>query len=364
MTNPFTPTFGIVPPYLAGRNSVLADIRKAFINWPGDPNRSSIFIGPRGSGKTALLSCVGDVARQEGWIITDTIAGEGMLEDIFQRTLAVATEHISPKERTHLTGVTLGSFLGLTWSSESPEKSNWRSRMSELLTELNNREIGLLITVDEVRADITEMIQLASVYQLFLRENLKIAMVMAGLPFHVNQLISNESVSFLRRARQHYLGTIADSDIRFAFRKTVESAGKTIREDALDMAVAASGGFPYMMQLVGYSIWEESETDPEIDTVHAERGIRRARDDFRAGVLDSTFRELSKGDRKFLYAMLQDREYSSLSDIARRIGKTTGYASTYKNRLILAGVIEEQPGNTFAIAIPSFREYLIEKKEL
>ena len=363
MSNPFTPTFGIVPHFLAGRQQVLTDMQKAFSNWPGDPNRSSILIGPRGSGKTALLSCIGDEARKEGWIVADTVAESGMLEDIFQRSLSVAAEHISPKEKTHLTGVSIGQLLGLTWTSENSGEGNWRSRMSELLMQLNNREIGLLITVDEVRADVPEMIRLASVYQLLQRDNFRIALVMAGLPFQVNQLISNESVSFLRRARQHNLKSIADSDIRFAFRKTVESAGKTISEDALEKAVAASGGYPYMMQLVGYFIWEECEEHTNIETIHAERGIQRAQEDLRYGVLDSTWRELSKGDKRFLLAMLEDERYSTLADIARRIGKTSGYASTYKNRLILAGVIEEQAGSSFAIVIPSFREYVKEQRD-
>ncbi len=54
--NPFTPTFGSVPPFLAGREHILRDINRGFINGPGDPNLSTIFTGARGTGKTALLS--------------------------------------------------------------------------------------------------------------------------------------------------------------------------------------------------------------------------------------------------------------------------------------------------------------------
>ena len=41
--NPFTPTFGSVPPFLAGREHILRDINRGFINGPGDPNLSTIF---------------------------------------------------------------------------------------------------------------------------------------------------------------------------------------------------------------------------------------------------------------------------------------------------------------------------------
>lgn len=42
--NPFTPTFGSVPPFLAGREHILRDINRGFINGPGDPNLSTILL--------------------------------------------------------------------------------------------------------------------------------------------------------------------------------------------------------------------------------------------------------------------------------------------------------------------------------
>lgn len=356
--NPFTPTFGMVPPYLAGRQNLILSMRKAFQNGPGDPNLSSVLIGPRGSGKTALLSCIGDEAMKEGWIVADTVAADNMLDDILQRTLVVGEELLQKSDKKQLTGIGVGQMLSLTWETDPIETKNWRTRMSTLLKELNRHHAGLLITVDEVRADIPEMIQLASMYQLFIREHAKIALVMAGLPVHINQLVSHKEVSFLRRARQHYIGRIADRDIRTAFRKTIKSAGKEIDDDALSRAVDAAGGFAYMMQLVGYAVWEESGEAKRIDINAAEQGIEAAKEDFRYGVLDSTWRELSKGDKKILNAMLKDQEYSTITDIAKRIGKTPGYVSTYKTRLLMAGVIEELSGGGFAIAIPSFREYI------
>ena len=359
-SNPFTPTFGIVPPYMAGREQLIALMREAFLNSMGDPNLATILIGARGIGKTALLSCIAREAEQAGWISVDVVAGEGMLEDIVQRSIEAASSFVTSHPKKRLTGIDFAQVIGLQWETDASFPANWRSRMNAILDQLAEHDIGLLITVDEVKPSYAEMLLLASTYQLFVREGRKVALVMAGLPQHVSALVSNEDVSFLRRARQHYLGNISDAEVEVAFEKTVESGGRTIDRKALTSAVKAIGGFPYMMQLVGYYIWEEAANEQEISLSHAERGIALAQEDFRFGVLNSTFRELSPGDRKFLYAMLEDKEFSTLSSIAKRLGKTTGYASTYKTRLLQAGVIEEQPGNTFAIAIPSFREYLLE----
>ena len=358
MKNPFTPTFGIVPMVLAGRKELLHHMHNAFERGIGDPNLSSILIGPRGTGKTALLSRIGTDAKKYGWICVDTVAMEGMLEDIVQQSMRAAAEFLAPRSEKQLSGVTVGGIFGLSWAQQVKEESNWRMKMSRILDELKKRDIGLLITVDEVRVDVPEMIQLASFYQLFLRENAKISLVLAGLPGQVHQMLTHKEVSFLRRARQHVLNRISDREIREAFKKTVESESKTFSSEALDLAVNASGGFAYMMQLVGYFIWEESGKAEVISEACAVEGIRQAQIDFQNGVLDSTWRELSKGDRAFLIAMLPDSNYSTLHEIAKRMGKTSGYASTYKSRLLLSGVIEDQPGATFAYAIPSLRDYI------
>ena len=57
--NPFTPTFGAVPEFFVGRSLIINDLTKAFSNWKSSPSITSLLVGPRGSGKTALLSVIG-----------------------------------------------------------------------------------------------------------------------------------------------------------------------------------------------------------------------------------------------------------------------------------------------------------------
>lgn len=64
--NPFTPTFGCVPPELAGRDTLITDILEGLDNAPGDPNRATIFVGARGTGKTVLLTAVAERAEMRG----------------------------------------------------------------------------------------------------------------------------------------------------------------------------------------------------------------------------------------------------------------------------------------------------------
>ncbi|MFR7733860.1 MAG: hypothetical protein ACLU7D_11230 [Collinsella sp.] len=110
----------------------------------------------------------------------------------------------------------------------------------------------MLIAVDEVDASFAQMTELVTTYQHFVSENKKVALLMAGLPFRVLALLTGKSTSFLRRAAQHSLGSISPTEVKEAFRLTIEDGGKTISDEAIDLAAKAIDGFPFMFQLVGY----------------------------------------------------------------------------------------------------------------
>jgi len=359
--NPFTPSFGQVPPYLAGRELIVDELCEAFDNGVGDPNLSTILIGARGTGKTVLLTKAGEEAAQRGWIVANVTAMPGMLDDIVQRTTEAAAEFIDA-DAVRLKGVSIGQVLGVEWEHVD-EPANWRTKMNGLFGALAKHDVGLLITVDEVRADIDEMVQLAANYQLFVREGRKVALLMAGLPYNVSQLLNDKSVSFLRRARQHRLGRIPDFEIEDAIIRTVEEGGRTIGAEALQQAVAASEGFPFMMQLVGYRAWAAHPSGEEIDSADVARGILLAHEEMRTGVFESTIRDLSAGDMRFLRAMLPDPDDSAMGDITARMGVTSGYASQYRLRLLEQGIIGERGRGRVGFDIPGFKAYLAEQEE-
>ena len=357
MLNPFTPNFGQVPAVLAGRESVIADITEVFESNSNSPARTSILVGARGTGKTALLALFSGKARQSGWLSVDVTCLPGMLEDIVQQALTASAEFTDTGNR-HLTGVTIGSFIGVEWQNESDRSKNWRTRMTEILDRLADHNIGLLITVDEVTARLDEMIQLSAAYQMFIRENRKVALIMAGLPAETSALLRDGSVSFLRRASLYELKRLDDYDVEEALVNTVSEGGKTILKEAVELAKNSIEGFPYMLQLVGYRSWEASGDRNEIGSGDAECGISRARIDLERRVLRATLDELSDGDLDFLEAMSQDDEYTSVTDLEGRLGKNSGYISRYRSRLIERGVIEPKGRGKVRFALPYLKEYL------
>ena len=84
--NPFKPTAGAEPPVLVGRERVVQDFCDGIEEGVGAPARLMRITGPRGSGKTVLLTELGDVAKTYGWTVIDVVAS-GNLTDKIRRAL-------------------------------------------------------------------------------------------------------------------------------------------------------------------------------------------------------------------------------------------------------------------------------------
>lgn len=359
--NPFTPVFGKVPPFMAGREQVINDIIEALLSNGNSPDICSLFVGARGIGKTALLTYLSREAGRRGWITARVTATSGMLEDILQRLHESAAHFVDNQPTQRLSGVEIALLAGKTRKPAANTPANWRTRMNELLTDLEKTETGILICVDEVNPKLDEMEQLITTYQHFIEEGKRVMLLMAGLPHRVSRLLSGRSTSFLRRAAHHNLGPIPNYEVEETFRLTVESGGKRIDGEALQEAVDAIDGFPFMLQLVGYRAWNATGTNDVIGVESIRRGIRLAQEELEHRVFDATLAELSKGDIAFLQAMVPDEKETDRADLAKRLKRSSSYISTYKKRLLEAGVIEERRPGVFAFALPGFGGYIRSK---
>lgn len=360
LDNPFTPNFGEIPRHMAGREQILNDMMRALDRQTRSPELNMLIYGARGTGKTALLALVAEEAQAHGWISVNVGCYPGMLEDIYEQALANGKEFIERRDGMHITGLTVANVFGLEWRQEHAPEGNWRTRMTQVLEELGSLGIGLLITVDEIDPELDEMIHLAAVYQLFVRERRRVGLLMAGLPSKISALVQDKSVSFLRRAKRQPLGRISDSEVSLAVEKTLRDGGREIEPEALSAAVEAIDGFAFMLQLVGYYLWESADGGTiGRDTV--EKGIVIARQEMRDRVLEPAFLSLSDGDLKFCQAMLEDGDDSRIADIAQRLGRSPSTVNTYRARLIEQGIIGSARRGYVSFELPLFRDYLEER---
>lgn len=359
--NPFTPSFGEIPAHLAGRRQIVRDVERAFASERRRPELTTLFSGARGTGKTALLSVLAHKAEANGWIAVGTTALPGMLEDIEIGLRRNASHLLGNASGGHITGLEIAPLGSVTFESAAEPKSNWRYRMTDMLQAVNDKGTGVLITVDEIDPKLPEMVELAAVYQHFVREDRKVALLMAGLPNNVSSLLNDKTVSFLRRAQRFNLGRIADYDVRDALIKTIRENGREPSEKGLDRAVESIEGFPFLMQLVGYRSWDVAPERKDITDEAFEAGISLAKDELEDRVLEATLRELSAEDVRFAAAMLEDESESEIADLVERLGRSSAQVGQYRRRLIDAGVIGERGRGRVGFELPYFKEYLASK---
>ena len=357
--NPFTPTFGSVPPELAGRQQLINDILLGLDNKPGDPNRASIFVGSRGTGKTVLLTAIANQAESMGWISVNVTARNGMLAEILVQALNKGAHILKPKDISHYTGIQIGE-LGIT-REFSEQQSTWRSEMTSIVQELNENGVGLLITVDEANSKLEDMRVIVDVYQHFVREGREAALLIAGLPHNVSLILEDDSISFLRRAFRHSMEAISTNEVAQAMQVTIEGAGRTIEPDALKLASEQAGGFAFLIQLIGYHLWRIHPDNERITLEDAKVGIMFARNDMERMVIEPTLRDLSRREYEYLQAMAQDISISNVSDIAERMGLDANNASKVRRRLVERGIIGARGRGRVAFDVPMIREYFMEQ---
>lgn len=357
--NPFTPAFGSIPPMLAGRKQIIEDILAGLDNAPGDPNRSTIFIGARGTGKTVLLAKISEESGKRNWVSANVTARNGLLDEIIMQIRDNAGEFLEPETLSRITGIQIGVF-GFSRTVEKKAKRSWRSEITSLVRGLNSQNIGLLLTVDEIDVHCEELHDLVDVFQHLVRERRDAALIMAGLPGNVSSMLRNEKISYLRRSFQHRLDPIEENEVKLALRKTIEDAGRKIKSDALGYAAKNTKGFPFMIQLVGYHMWRQRPERTVISMDDAKDGVEFAANDMKRMIFETTLHDLSKKDREFLFALAQIGKESETAEVADVMGKTVNYASQYRKRLLEQGVIGERMFGKIDFDIPLLREYILQ----
>lgn len=358
--NPFKPTAGANPPLLVGRDVLVEEFLESIEDGPGAPGRITIFTGPRGIGKTVMLNTVAErVQSDHQWLVIDETATTGFVN----RLTAASRVLLDPQAATRrrVKAVTLPAQLGGFELSDDPARPiGLREAAGALARRCEENGTGLLVTLDEVHSSSRdELRQFATAVQHLIREDREIAVAFAGLPAAVTELLNDEVTTFLRRAERHVLSDVPLAEASRALAETITANGRRIDPDALAIAARATGGYPFMIQLVGYQVWRKASGD-HIDAEAARVGVEAARARLGSLVHETALAELSGVDRAFLSAMAHDDGPSRLQAIAGHLGKGLNYVSVYRARLLEAGMIAAAGRGKVDFAIPFLREYLRE----
>ncbi|ODT22257.1 MAG: hypothetical protein ABS64_12730 [Microbacterium sp. SCN 69-37] len=357
--NPFRPTAGAEPPHLIGRAGLLDEFVYGLSIRSGAPGLLTIFTGARGIGKTVMLGAAEDAARARGWVVISETATRGFLGRIGESMRTAAEEIGDGPTGRRVTGMSAAGF-SITTQLPPEQQAGWRQIGERLLHLLDERGTGLAITLDEIHgADRDELAQLAASVQHFIRAGLPIALVFAGLPAAVSDLLNEGVATFLRRADRIDLHAAAIDEVETSFRETFAGLTHPIDPALIRSAAASTGGYPFLIQLVGYHVWQLAEaTDAPLTGENVELALSAAHRRNTRVVIDAALSTVSPKDLDFLRAMSEDDGPSTTADIGRRLGDRKNTIGNYRARLIDAGLIQPAGRGRLDFAIPGLREHL------
>ena len=282
--NPYTPGAGRKPPTLAGRDKDLEDFQ-ALVDrlGVGSYERSLIYSGLRGVGKTVLLMELDVLATEAGWATTD-VQEVGSHPDFRVTFARMATRLLRETSRRHRikerveralrvvkafsvavpTGIEVR--LDVDPASGIADSGDPEQDLADLLVEIGevmqSAQTGALFLLDEMQnLDTPSLAAICIAFQGISRRGLPVALVGAGLPDLQVRLMSAKPYAD-RLFAYRELGRLPDAAARAALVGPATTRGVSFQEDAVRDVVAAATGYPYFIQEYGLELWNHADQSP------------------------------------------------------------------------------------------------------
>jgi nucleoside-triphosphatase THEP1 len=357
MQNPFNPSFGQRPEVFLGRDDLIREFTNS-LSQKNSPWRNIILTGIRGSGKTAIIADIVELYKNDKSVVTVSVTSmNGMLDEI----LSIVYDSSLRKGKKALKAITsvgiLGNEINFDSSVAEPDfTANFRYQLTGLLNELAKKDTTVVFLIDEVQNVTDELRKFVTTYQHILSENYKVALVMTGLPDAIDDVLNDKVLTFLRRANQIKLENIEVALVSFYYKKIFADGNKKIDDALVHKAASLTEGFAYLVQLFGYNLWKYS--DGEITPEIFELATVQSKASLFQNVHRLIYRGLSEKDRAYLMAMTPDAHISEAKNIRERMGVNTNTASTYRSRLLAAGLIRNAGRGSVSFTLPFMHDFL------
>ncbi len=341
MNNPFTLSFGKKPIQYISRITQTTHIIDTFC---AEVPSNQIFMvtGVRGSGKTVMMTQVAnEIAKNKEWIVIELNPTRDLLQSLAAKIYALPQMH----ERFLKAKLDFSAFgLGVSLEDAAPV-TDIEDVVEKMLEQIKKVGQKLLITIDEVSK--SEYIKIfASAFQIFLRQDYPIFLLMTGLYENLYELQNDRSLTFLYRAPKIILEPLNYTAVRKHYEDIFH-----IDSETAGVMTSLTKGYPFAFQVLGYLYWENrdhkslEEILPEYDQYLEEY------------VYSKIWSELSALDKKVMTALCLSSD-NSVKTIRENLDMKSEQFSVYRDRLKRKGVIDTREYGKITIALPRFEEFV------
>ena len=333
MSNPFSLSFGTRPAELIERPVQASEITESFLSEYVN-QRTYMITGVRGSGKTVLLTELAAHFRErKDWTVIPLSPESDMIHSLAAK-LSNTRQYYEVFRDAKINLALFG--FGLEIDGEPPVTDD-ETAILRMLKSIREKGGNVLITVDEVTNN-EHVRKFAAVYQILIREEMPLFLIMTGLYENIYDLQNVKSLTFLYRAPKIQLRPLNFPAMAETYENTLGVEHKT----AVEMAKLTLGYFTY------------KEENRDYRKVIAK--YRLYLDEF---VYEKLWSELSAKDRSIITCMAQTGA-ETVSEIRAKTRMESNEFSKYRLRLIRKGLVDGSERGRLAFTLPSGKGLLTE----
>lgn len=341
--NPFNPTFGNVPPIFLDKQGMIEEL----ISEIQDGYPQPFFVtGVRGSGKTSFLTRIEQLLNKD----TDCYCINLINEDGILTNLARKLYQQHGSKLSKMFDIFESIKIGAVTLTRHTEIPNVDEMLEELMQSIKKQNKYVVVTIDEVN-DSKAMRSFAQMYNALKRQSYPIYAVMTGLPDLVLDLQNNERLTFLLRSQKIVMQPLDNQDMENAYQTVFDSNFEVAHQMA-----RMTNGYSYAFQLLGdvyYRYLKRKQLSPTLENLDAIK--KQYEITLFNNAYQKIFAGVSETDRKYLVTILN---HPKLSDSAQVMGKSMGYVSQYRKRMIDRKIIKPSTYGKVQYTLPLFDKFI------
>lgn len=335
--NPFSINFGILPTQYIDRNLIVEEIVDELTSQSGQ-SRCYMLTGMRGSGKTVTMTSVEKhIEEYDDWLVLRLNPVRNMLESLAAKLYDSGEFFASFINKS----VNLSQFgIGLNLESKAPA-ADIEAALEMILKEFRKKRGKLLITIDEV-SNTEYMREFASSFQIMIRQELPVYLLMAGLYENIHDLENEKNLSFLYRTPRYEMEPLNLTLVCDGYKRAL----KVSHDEAMEMAMTTKG-YAFAYQVLGKYLWENKEHKLD-ETV-----LLKFDEALAHYVYRKIWSELSEKDKWYMSFIVQ-KESMPVSEILELTKQKKNEFSQYRARLGNKGLIDTANRGVVRYTLPRF----------